>query len=292
MNPNAPLPYSPPDAEVSVTIGPVTITTYNPVTITGLEYSTNLYFVARNNGDQAVTLRCIPLPEDLGRKLEWIFHFFSFQAEAVELEPGAERTLEFLVTNEGEGETGLPFRFRVEETDDQETILHTLRSLDPVDVHNLPLTAAITGCVTGADGQPVPNVEVKLYLYNGRQSPDGEQIIAGFGDGQLVVLNREGRPPWEAFIGEFPMLLEIDADYNVYAAGKNRELFSFDVNGNLRWRRRIPNHVVTAGPNNMSADGKLIVPGTVGGLALRLRRCRGNRLATAAAWRISRAQCA
>jgi outer membrane protein assembly factor BamB len=79
------------------------------------------------------------------------------------------------------------------------------------------------------------------------------------------MYNREGTPLWKAFIGEFPMVLEIDADYNVYAAGKNRELFSFDVNGNLRWRRRIANHVVSAGANNMSADGKFIVLSTVGG---------------------------
>lgn len=493
LNLNAPLPDSPPDAEISVTIGPLTIMTHNPVTITGLEYSTNLYFVAPNNGDQAVTLQCTPLAENLAAKPEWIGHFFWFQANTVELEPGAETTLEFLVTNEGEGETELPFRFQVEETGDQETIPLTLRSLAPFEVHNLPLTAAITGRVTGTDGQPVPNVEVKVYLYNGREawvsetdslgyyyidfpslddiqaafgsrplpygsldyfllveaegyalayqgsiapargeiatldlmlepvsrktisyrqigelstdgaygywwlfpdenfarlaavqarhppgldapghflmtdlngdelwriptggeywgfdltadgrvaagchngavylagaegnllwqvdvgnmnrevefspdgaylftgphkgeeaalldtasgtvvwtyrgpgewlrnsrwSLDGERIVAGFGGGQLVVLNREGIPLWQAFIGEFPMLLEIDADYNVYAAGKNRELFSFDANGNLRWRRRIPNHVITAGANNMSADGKLIVLGTVGG---------------------------
>lgn len=64
------------------------------------------------------------------------------------------------------------------------------------------------------------------------------------------MYNREGTPLWKAFIGEFPMVQEIDADYNVYAAGKNRELFSFDVNGNLRWWRRIANHVVSAGANN------------------------------------------
>jgi len=492
LNLNAPLPDSPPDAEISVTIGPVTIATYNPVTITGLEYSTNLYFVARNNGDQAVTLRCTPFPEDLGMKPEWIFHFFSFQAEAIALEPGAETTFEFLVTNEGKGEAEMPFRFQVEETGDQETIFVTLRSLEPADLRNLPLTAAITGRVTGANGQPLPNAQVRLYLYNGREawrsksdsqgyyyinfpsiddiraafgsrplpyrsldyfllaeaeghallyqggiapargeittldlmlepvreavsyrqigelstdgpygywwlfsdegfsrlatvqgrhppqldvpghflmtdlngnelwriptsnecwgfdlaadgrvaagchngmvyladaegnllwqvdvgnmnrevefspdgaylftgpyqgegvalldaatgvpvwthrgpgewlrnsrfSPDGQRIIAGFSGGQLIMFNREGTPLWKAYIGEFPMVLEIDTDYNIYAAGKNRELFSFDANGNLRWRRRIPNHVVTAGANNMSADGRLIVLGTVGG---------------------------
>lgn len=493
LNLNVPLPESPPDAEISLTIGPVTITTYNPVTITPLEYSTNLYLVARNNGDQTVTLRYIDWPESGYQPPEWIYHFFWFQAKAVTLEPGAETMLEYLVTNEGEGETDIPFRFRVEETGHEEAILLTLRSL-PFDLRHIPLTAAITGRMTGGDGQPLPDVLVELYLYNGRAawrsgtdpqgyyymnfpsredikaalgsrplpyrsldyfllaeaegyalayqggiapargeivtldlalqpvreaisyrqigelstdgaygywwlfpdekfarlaavqgrhppelnvpghflmadlkgnelwrittgdecwgfdlaadgrvaagchdgavyladgegnllwqdnvgnmnrevefspdgaylftgpykgeeaalldsatgapvwtysgpgrgewlrnsrwSPDGQRIIAGFSGGQLVMLDREGMPLWDAFIGEFPMLLEIDADYNVYAAGKNRELFSLDAKGNLRWRWRIPNHVVDAGANNMSADGKLIVLGTVGG---------------------------
>jgi hypothetical protein len=82
------------------------------------------------------------------------------------LEPGSGTTLEFLVTNEGESETELPFRFQVEETGHEETILLTLCSL-PFDLRYLPLTAAITGRVTGVDGQPVPDVLVELYLYNG-----------------------------------------------------------------------------------------------------------------------------
>jgi len=103
------------------------------------------------------------------------------------------------------------------------------------------------------------------WLRNSRWSQDGERIIAGFGGGQLLMLTRQGEPLWTAYIGEFPMILEIDAEYNVYAAGKNRELFSFDSDGELRWRHRIPDHVVTSGSRNLSADGELIVFGTVGG---------------------------
>lgn len=61
------------------------------------------------------------------------------------------------------------------------------------------------------------------------------------------------------------MVFEMDADYNVYAAGKNRELLSFDAQGALRWRRRIGTHVVTAGANSMSADGSRVAVGTVSG---------------------------
>jgi len=104
--------------------------------------------------------------------------------------------------------------------------------------------------------------EPRQWLRNSRWSPDGQRIVAGFGFGQLTALTREGAPLWEVAIGQFPTALEVDSAYNVYAAGKNRELFSFDADGNLRWRRRIPDHVVTAG--DMSADGDLIVLGTVG----------------------------
>jgi outer membrane protein assembly factor BamB len=114
-----------------------------------------------------------------------------------------------------------------------------------------------------ATGEPVWTYRgAREWLRNSRFSADGERIIAGFGSGMLTMLTRRGAPLWTRHIGQFPMLLAIDAEYNVYAAGKNRELFSFDGEGNLRWRRRIPNHVVTAGA--MSADGTLIVLGTVG----------------------------
>ena len=62
------------------------------------------------------------------------------------------------------------------------------------------------------------------------------------------------------------MLLEIDKKGNVYAAGKNRELFSYDRNGKLRFRRRIANHVVSAGSSNIDRRGKRIALGTVGGM--------------------------
>lgn len=102
------------------------------------------------------------------------------------------------------------------------------------------------------------------WLRSSRWSPDGNRIIAGFSGGRLVMLTKEGKQLWERFVGEFPLVLEIDSDYNIYAAGKNRELFSFDSSGNLRWRRRIPDHVVDGGSNNMDSSGNLIVFGTVG----------------------------
>jgi len=102
------------------------------------------------------------------------------------------------------------------------------------------------------------------WLRNSRFSSDDQRIVFGMSGGRLLSYTIQGDKIYERFIGEFPMVLEIDDTYNIYAAGKNRELFSYDLLGALRWRKAIPNHVVTAGSDNMSDDGKIIVMGTVG----------------------------
>ncbi|GAI09971.1 unnamed protein product, partial [marine sediment metagenome] len=88
------------------------------------------------------------------------------------------------------------------------------------------------------------------WLRNAAWSPDGRRVITGHSGGKVAMFTRDGELLWRQAIGEFPMVLEIDSDYNTYMAGKNRELFSYDADGNLRWRRRVGNHVVTAGWNN------------------------------------------
>jgi WD40 repeat protein len=93
-------------------------------------------------------------------------------------------------------------------------------------------------------------------------------VLTGFSGGLLAMFSRQGELLWQGSVGEFPMVLEMDANYNSYLAGKNRELFSFDGDGNLRWRYRIATHVVTAGANNMDAAGDKIAMGTVSGWVL------------------------
>jgi outer membrane protein assembly factor BamB len=108
-------------------------------------------------------------------------------------------------------------------------------------------------------GQEVWNVAGYPGEYNSRWSPDGTRIVAAQG-GEIVMLSREGQVLWRAeqSIGIDPLFLQIDANYNVYAAGKSRELFSFDGNGKLRWRQRLAQT-----PNNMNrampADGSMVV---------------------------------
>ncbi len=120
-------------------------------------------------------------------------------------------------------------------------------------------------------GQPLWESDPQLnlgWLRNAVWSPDGERVLTGHGGGVIVMFNRQGELLWRTSIGEFPMVLEMDEAYNSYMAGKSRELFSFDGEGNLRWRERITTHVVTAGANNMDAAGERIAMGTVSGQIL------------------------
>ncbi|MDQ7065951.1 MAG: PQQ-binding-like beta-propeller repeat protein [candidate division KSB1 bacterium] len=105
----------------------------------------------------------------------------------------------------------------------------------------------------------------RRWLRHARWGEDGERVVAGFSGGLIIMLTRSGAPLWQTSIGEFPMVLEIDRDYNTYLAGKSRELFSFDANGQLRWRRRVGSGVISASSNSLSNDGNRIVIGTVGG---------------------------
>lgn len=483
--------------DISINIGSVTITAYSPVKIPGIEYTTNIYFTARNNGNQKVILIFTSIQEIANNNREWMTHFFAFfpvDPEGIELNPGREATLEFLLTNEGEANVILPFRFKIKETGEAGTLYLNVQSSKTPGLRDLPSTASVKGRITSGSNQPVASAEVKLYLYSGRDaltgntdsqgnysiscpameeiegafgsrplpyhslgyfllidkegyslvykgnikparggtatvdlsinpvslcsyqkigelktdtphgywwlfpnpdftrlaavqarhptalnvpghflmtdlagnelwrvvtdnecwgfdfsksglisagshegtvymvnssgnplwtvnagqmvresriqpdgahlfvgpyggydsalinastgnivwghnagqtwlrnsrfSHDGKRIIAGFSGGRLDMLTDSGILLWTAYIGEFPMVLEIDKDYNVYAGGKNREIFSYDSTGNLRWRRRIANHSPTAGADNMCDDGSYIAFGTVGAHAI------------------------
>ncbi len=485
----------------SIDVGSVTLTTYSPVVIPGIEYTTNIYFTARNNGSQRVTLVFTSLQEIADNNKDWMFHFFAFfpvDPEGIGLNPGQEATLEFLLTNEGEANVTLPFRFKIKETGEQGTFYLNVQSSRSPSFRDLPKTATVKGRITTGASQPMTNTEVRLYSYNGRESfgattdsqgnysiacpaieeieavfgsrplpyhslgcfllvdkegyslgykgnirpsrggtvtvdlsidrvslrsyqkigelktetphgywwlfpnadftrlaavqarhpsslnvpghivmtelsgaelwrlvtddecwgfdfhkkglisagshdgtvymvnssgsplwaasagpmvrevrfspdgnflftgpyggydsalvsvstgsivwghnagqtwlrnsrfsPDGRRIIAGFSGGRLDMLTDTGALLWTATIGEFPMVLEIDREYNIYAGGKNREIFSYDSSGNPRWRRRIANHSPTAGANNMDDNGTYIAFGTGGALAIAINK--------------------
>jgi hypothetical protein len=126
----------------------------------------------------------------------------------------------------------------------------------PTGDSDLALFEAANGRVVWGDSS------TREWLRNAAFSPDGSMVVVGMSDGHLMAFDLQGNKLWHRGIGEFPMFLGVSRDGNVFAAGKSRTLFAFDREGNLKWRYRIPDHVVTAG--DISEDGKIAL-GTVGG---------------------------
>ncbi len=100
------------------------------------------------------------------------------------------------------------------------------------------------------------------WLRNCLFYPDNSGFVAG--SPEIGGFDISGQQKWLQPIGEFPLFLGVDSNKNVFAAGKSRTLFSFDALGNLRWKKRIPDHVVTAGAS--TPDGMRIAVGTIGGM--------------------------
>ena len=107
--------------------------------------------------------------------------------------------------------------------------------------------------------------KAREWIRSIKWSPDGERVIAGFSGGQISMFDKNGKELWKNFIGEFPLMLQIDKEYNIYAGGKNHEVVSYDKTGKLRWRYRNADNVVSAGSNNLSEDGSTLAYGTVAG---------------------------
>ena len=109
----SPLPEGPEGGIVTVDLGPVTLETYSPVTITGFENSTNLYVRATNTGTDAVTVRR-PTPIEVDFSIPEggnpPRHFYALGLPHVRIEPGATATFEFMTTRGSpELEVSLPF---------------------------------------------------------------------------------------------------------------------------------------------------------------------------------------
>jgi len=81
---------------------------------------------------------------------------------------------------------------------------------------------------------------------------------------EVTGFDASGTQKWQNVIGEFPLFMDVDNNKNTFGAGKSRTLFSFDANGNLRWKHKIPDHVITAGA--ATPDGSRMALGTVGGM--------------------------
>jgi len=112
------------------------------------------------------------------------------------------------------------------------------------------------------DGAVVTGIEEDYgWVRNARFSSDGSRFVIGASDGAVAMFETQtGRKLWENRVGEFPFVLEMDAEGNTYAAGKGRTAFSFFANGSERWSFRVPDHTPLSG--TITADGKRLVFGT------------------------------
>ncbi len=166
---------APADALQVLSLGSVTVSSISPVTITPAENSTNLYFVARNQGSQPLTLDFSSWDEILSTKPDWLFHFFKFfgygggPASTV-LAPGASATLEFYVSKDVSGgqpvQTTLPFTFQVKETGQQGTLSVTFIGDDQIMQLRETKTSTIAGRVTSGNSLPVANALVSVAAFN------------------------------------------------------------------------------------------------------------------------------
>lgn len=167
----------PADAPVTLDLGDVTVTTYSPVTMTPVENSTNLYFVAKNNSATSRTLQFLSFTEISNTKPSWLFAFFQMwgfggapgaPSNSV-LAPGESRTLEFYFSKDVAGgpvvSVTLPFRFNVLETARSGNLPITFFGDDGTMDWKRTQTATIKGRVTAA-GQPLANALVNVALIN------------------------------------------------------------------------------------------------------------------------------
>ncbi len=100
------------------------------------------------------------------------------------------------------------------------------------------------------------------WLRNCAFYSDDSGFVAGARE--LTGFDFSGKQKWRNIIGEFPLFMAVDSANNVFATGKSRTFFSFDSEGKLRWKYRIPDHTATAGA--ATPNGSRIALGTVGGL--------------------------
>ena len=129
-------------------------------------------------------------------------------------------------------------------------------------------TKAVSGAIgtihlfNAATGAKTDVAGLTQWLRNCKFYQDSSGFVAG--SREVVGYDATGNKKWSYIIGEFPLFLATDSSKNTYASGKIRTLFSWDSAGNLRWKHRIPDHVVTAGA--ATPDGSRVALGTIGGM--------------------------
>ena len=166
------------DQAVSLTLGSILISTYNPVTITALESNTNVYFVAKNNDTRPLTLQLTSWADILATGGH-IFKFTGLEGQTgrptnMALQPGETKTLNVFISSDinflagGIAQTSLPFRFNVLETGEYGAINLNVITDDAIMQLKRIASAAIAGRVVSSGGSPVAGALVSVALFNER----------------------------------------------------------------------------------------------------------------------------
>ena len=168
---------APNDTALTRTIGPFTVSTFSPVTLTPFENSTNIYFRVTNTATQARTLEFTSMGEVFAGRPYWLYHFFKMfgvteqsGATPVTFAAGETKTLEFYTSKDLGGglplQATLPFRFRSVEDNTTGTLEVTFVGDDMVFNVLRSSSSMISGRITDAANAPVANAFVSVGLFN------------------------------------------------------------------------------------------------------------------------------
>ncbi|HWI65400.1 MAG TPA: S-layer homology domain-containing protein [Symbiobacteriaceae bacterium] len=164
-----------PDKLSTWTLGPVSISTHNPVTwIQGLDTRLNLFFTLENKGASPATLRLDNLSDLRGPdKPSWLSAVLGYSGiyrDSIELAPGETETFELHLSSMWDGKRDrqtVPFKFRLVQTGEIVTLpLDFIINPDGM-LRDLGGGAVLTGRVTTPSGAPVAGAMVTLYFIHG-----------------------------------------------------------------------------------------------------------------------------
>lgn len=172
---------TPIDREISFQLGPISISTTSPVTITDLENGTYLRFVLKNSASVSTTVR-IPNVETLElSKPSWTLHMSLIRdgvlsadgSYDVVVPAGGSETVAIYMSRDaepGNAKATWTIKFQLPPSGVEVSIPLELRSEHGTygpDGKRLPVSAMIQGTVKGPNGKPLPNAEVTAFLTSG-----------------------------------------------------------------------------------------------------------------------------
>jgi len=159
-------------------LGPVSISTHNPVTwVQGLDLRLNLFFTLENRGAAPAAVRFDNLSELRGPdKPSWFFSLLGYSdiyRGSIGLAPGETKTFEAILSGMWTGtrtRQTVPFKFRLMETGEVATLPLEFVVKPEGQLSELAKGAVLSGRVTTPSGAKVAGAAVTLYFIHGENS--------------------------------------------------------------------------------------------------------------------------